>query len=87
MCAVHLINRMPLHALNKKIPHELMYGIRPNYDTLKAFGCLCFVSNLSKEKSKIQTKAFACVFLGYAPTQKGYKVYILHNKSVLCQEM
>lgn len=82
MCVIHLINRMPLHALNKLIPYELMYGFRPNYDTLKTFGCLCFVSTLNKERSKIQPRAFACVFLGYAPTQKGYKVYNLQTKVV-----
>ena len=65
---------MPLQALKKKVPYELMYGRKPKYNNLKAFGCLCFVSTPSKERTKIDPRAYACIFLGYSPSQKGYKL-------------
>ena len=48
MCAVHLINRMPLQAIYRKVPYELLYRNKPNYNHLRAFGCLCFVSTSNK---------------------------------------
>lgn len=82
MCVVHLINKMPLQALHKKIPYEMLYGRKPNYNHLKAFGYLCFASTLNKDRSKIDPRATACVFLGYSPTQKGYKLYTINTKHV-----
>lgn len=59
-----------------------MYGCKPNYKNLRAFGCLCYVSTPNKHRTKIEARASSCVFLGYAPTQKGYKLYDLTTKKV-----
>ena len=41
----------------------------------KFFGCIVFVHIPSKDKSKFDPRTAKCIFLGYSPTQKGYKCY------------
>ena len=50
---------------------------------LKVFGCLCFVSTLKRDRSKLDERAEPCVFVGFSQHQKGYNVYILKTKNVL----
>lgn len=52
--------------------------------SVKVFGCTGFIHARSKTRSKLVPKATKCVFLGYFPTQKGYKCYDLSHKKI-CQ--
>lgn len=50
MCAVHLINRMPLQVHQFVSPYEKLFQESPSLDHLKVFGCcvfypLCNISN------------------------------------------
>lgn len=46
------------------------------------FGCLCYASTVFVNKDKFQTKAQACVLLGYPLAIKGYKLLNLASKHV-----
>lgn len=46
------------------------------------FRCLCFVSTPQPGRSKFHSRAQSHVFLGYAPTQKGYKVLNLETNHI-----
>ena len=81
--AAHTINKMPLIPLNNMTPHEKLYGVKPSHDMLKVFGCLCFVSTLKRDRTKLDERADPCAFIGYSQQQKGYGVYNLKTKSVL----
>ena len=76
LTAAYLINRLPTQVLNKQSPVEVLsspsdlFAIPP-----KVFGCVCFVHNHSPTRGKLDPRAIKCVFLGYSPTQKGYKCY------------
>ncbi|KAL2232264.1 UNVERIFIED_CONTAM: Retrovirus-related Pol polyprotein from transposon RE1 [Sesamum indicum] len=83
LTATHIINKLPTPTLNWKSPFEILHKKNPSYDALKSFGCLCFASNVYPGKSKFDHRAFECVFLGYMPNQKGYKVFDIHNNKVL----
>ena len=41
----------------------------------KFFGCMAFVHIYDHHHSKLDPKATKCLFLGYPPTQTGYKCY------------
>ncbi|MBJ4159980.1 hypothetical protein JGD54_25530, partial [Salmonella enterica subsp. enterica serovar Typhimurium] len=73
LAAAYLINRMPLKALNLKSPLAILKGHSDYIVPPKVFGCVCFVH--TRNTGKLDPKALKCVFIGYSPTQKGYKCY------------
>ena len=73
LAAAYLINRMPLKPLDFKCPLEVLIGTRNFIVPPKVFGCVCFVP--TRNVGKLDPRALKCVFIGYSPTQKGYKCY------------
>jgi len=62
--------------LNYSSPHEMLYKIEADFNGLKVFGSLCYVSTLSTNRKKIDPRASKCVFIGF---KRGTKRYILLN--------
>ena len=73
LVAAYLINRMPLKTLNFRSPLEALKGKNDYTVPPKIFGCVCFVH--ARNSGKLEPRALKCVFIGYSPTQKGYKCY------------
>lgn len=68
--------------MHNQIPFTLLYNNPVDYHFLKIFGCLCFASTLTSHCLKFQPRAKACVFLGYHPGIKGYKLYDIVSKNI-----
>jgi len=87
LTAAHLINRMPSRVLNLKTPLETFLKFFPTAPIsdnlpLKIFGCTAFVHE-HKQIGKLEPRAIKCVFVGYSPTQKGYKCFDPNSKWLL----
>ncbi|KAL8089306.1 hypothetical protein AgCh_038927 [Apium graveolens] len=74
LTAVHLINKLPTPVLHNKSPFGLLYNSLPEYDNLRVFGCLAFAYNLANTSDKFEHRGVPCLFLGYPPHQKGYRL-------------
>ena len=82
LTAVYIINRIPTTALQNKVPYEVLYETAVDYNELKVFGCLAFAANTGSKNDKFQPRGLPCVFLGYPPTQKGFRLMNLQSKEV-----
>ncbi|RVW36998.1 Retrovirus-related Pol polyprotein from transposon TNT 1-94 [Vitis vinifera] len=86
LTATYLINRMPSRVLTFQSPRQLLLKKFPHTRAsssdlpLKVFGCTTFVHLYPQNRSKFAPRANKCIFLGYSPTQKGYKCYSPTNK-------
>lgn len=79
---VHLINRMPSKILNEKSSFHVLHNEQSSLERLKSFGCLCYVSSLTRGRDKFMPRANPCIFVGYPSGQKAYKVLDLITKSI-----
>lgn len=80
LTAVYLINRMPSRVLKYHTPLSILLQAYPHTHLisnlpLKTFGCTSYVHILGPNRSKFDSRALRCVFLGYSSTKKGYKCY------------
>jgi hypothetical protein len=63
-------------------PFELHFGHKPSVSQFRSFGCKCFVlkhGNLDK----FESCSFDCIFLGYTPHGRSYRVYNFETDTVV----
>lgn len=88
LTSTYLISRMPSHVLGFKTPFSMFKTYFPASRlttdlSLRVFGCSGFVHVHDHHRSKLDPRAKKCVFVGYAPSQKGYKYYDLTTRKVI----
>jgi len=81
--AVFLINRRPSSSINNSIPYHLLFHKMPDYSSLRVFGCLCYPNLSATTRHKLSPRSTACVFLGYPPSQKGYRCLDLSSRKII----
>nr|GEU61029.1 hypothetical protein [Tanacetum cinerariifolium] len=82
MC--YTLNQSLVHTLHGKIYYELLKGKKPDLKYFRVFGSLCYPTNDYDDVGKLKAKADICIFIGYAPTKKAYRVY--NNRTRKIQE-
>ncbi|GJZ45711.1 putative ribonuclease H-like domain-containing protein [Tanacetum coccineum] len=76
--ATALLHHEPIHLIHtrhNKTPYELVHDKKPDLIFFRVFGALCYPTNDSEDLGKFQAKADIGIFVGYAPSRKGYRIY------------
>ncbi|GJV97005.1 putative ribonuclease H-like domain-containing protein [Tanacetum coccineum] len=73
--ACYTQNRSLIHTRHNKTPYELVHEKKPDLIFFRVFGALCYPTNDSEDLGKFQAKADIGIFVGYAPSRKGYRIY------------
>ena len=66
-----LVNRTPTSIFRGKTPYEILFKVKPTYDHVKIFGCLCYVHQRPKQKDKFASRNRKCMFVDYPFGKKG----------------
>nr|GFA19066.1 integrase, catalytic region, zinc finger, CCHC-type, peptidase aspartic, catalytic [Tanacetum cinerariifolium] len=73
--ACYTQNRSLIHTRHHKTPYELVHNKKPDLTFFKVFGALCYPTNNSEDLGKLQPTVDIGIFVGYAPSRKGYRIY------------
>nr|GEU46224.1 hypothetical protein [Tanacetum cinerariifolium] len=81
--ACYTQNRSLIHTRHNKIPYELVYNKKPDLTFLCVFGTLCYPTNDSEDLGKLQLTTDIGIFVGYAPSRKGYRIYNKRTRRIM----
>jgi histone deacetylase 1/2 len=73
LTATYLINRMPSKVINFDTPLERLFHTKPDYESLRTFGCACWPNLRPYNNHKLSFRSKECAFLGYSNLHKGFK--------------
>ena len=60
--------------LNNVTPYELLKATKPNVSHLRTWGVRCFAHVPVELQTKLGNKSVECLFMGYPPSGRGYRV-------------
>lgn len=85
----HFLLIEPLHRARKiNLLFSLLYDTPVDCNPLTLLGSLYFVSTLQSHRNEFHPRARACVFIGYPPVIKRYKLYDIFSKSYfICRDI
>ncbi|RVW98342.1 Retrovirus-related Pol polyprotein from transposon RE1 [Vitis vinifera] len=55
----------------------LIPEVKPSYQSVRIFGCLCYSHNLNRDKDKFASQSRKGIFVGYPFDKKGWRLYEL----------
>nr|GEW10667.1 hypothetical protein [Tanacetum cinerariifolium] len=76
-------NRSLIHTRHNKTSYELVHDKKPDLTFFHVFGALCFPTNDSEDLGKLQPTADIGIFVGYAPSRKGYRIYNKRTRHIM----
>ncbi|GJW34384.1 integrase, catalytic region, zinc finger, CCHC-type containing protein [Tanacetum coccineum] len=72
--ACYTQNRSPIHTRYNKTSYELVHEKKPDLTFFRVFNALCYPTNDSEDLGKLQPTTDIGIFVGYAPSRKGYRI-------------
>jgi hypothetical protein len=82
LTATYLINMHPSKTINNETLVHRLLGTKPDYKSLRVFGCACWPNLRPYNKRKLAFRSTKCVFLGYSPKNKGVKCLEVSSERV-----
>ncbi|GJX13822.1 retrovirus-related pol polyprotein from transposon TNT 1-94 [Tanacetum coccineum] len=76
-------NRSIVCLRHDKTPYDLLHDKPPDLSFFHVFGALCYPTNDSENLGKLQPKADICIFIGYAPTKKAFRIYNRRTRRII----
>ncbi|GKD18946.1 retrovirus-related pol polyprotein from transposon TNT 1-94, partial [Tanacetum coccineum] len=76
-------NRSLIHTRHNKTHYELVHDKKPDLTFLRVFGAMCYPTNDSEDLGNFQAKADIGIFVGYAPSRKGYRIYNKRSRRLM----
>nr|GEY94527.1 integrase, catalytic region, zinc finger, CCHC-type, peptidase aspartic, catalytic [Tanacetum cinerariifolium] len=76
-------NRSLIHTRHHKTSYELVHNKKPDLTFFRVFGALCYPTNDSQDLRKLQPTADTGIFVGYAPSRKGYRIYNKRTRRII----
>nr|GFB10019.1 integrase, catalytic region, zinc finger, CCHC-type, peptidase aspartic, catalytic [Tanacetum cinerariifolium] len=73
--ACYTQNRSLIHTRHHKTSYELVHNKKPDLTFFRVFGALCYPTNDNEDFGMLQPTADTGIFVGYAPSRKGYRIY------------
>nr|GFA57656.1 integrase, catalytic region, zinc finger, CCHC-type, peptidase aspartic, catalytic [Tanacetum cinerariifolium] len=73
--ACYTQNQSLIYTRHHKTPYELVHNKKPDLTFFRVFGALCYLTNDSEDLGKLQPTADTGIFVGYALSRKGYRIY------------
>jgi hypothetical protein len=90
--ATYCANRSPSSSRGFKTPYELRFGHVPNLHHMRIFGCRAMAHIAPEKRKLLDYHAVECIFMGYADSQKGYRLYnpktkqFFVSRNIICDE-
>nr|GEU36998.1 Gag-Pol polyprotein [Tanacetum cinerariifolium] len=81
--ACYTKNRSLICTHHHKTPYELVHNKKPDLTFFRVFGALCYPTNDSEDLGKLQSTADIGIFVGYAPSRKGYRIYNKRTRRIM----
>ncbi|GJU90382.1 retrovirus-related pol polyprotein from transposon TNT 1-94 [Tanacetum coccineum] len=81
--ACYTQNRSLIHTRHNKTPYELVHDKKPDLTFFRVFSALCYPTNDNKDLGKLQSTVDIGIFVGYAPSMKGYKIYNKRTRRIM----
>jgi transposase InsO family protein len=80
LTATYLINRVSSRVIDNVSPIQFLISRFPSVPILqnlesRVFGCVAFVHVHQQHRTKLDSRAVRCIFVGYPPNKRGYKCY------------
>nr|GFC06537.1 retrovirus-related Pol polyprotein from transposon TNT 1-94 [Tanacetum cinerariifolium] len=66
-----------------KTPYELLHSKLPDLSFFYVFGALCYPTNDSENLGKLQPKADIGIFIGYARSNKAFRIYNRRTRRIV----
>ncbi|GKE31934.1 retrovirus-related pol polyprotein from transposon TNT 1-94, partial [Tanacetum coccineum] len=81
--ACYIQNRSLVHTLHNKTPYELVHEKKPDLTFFCVVGAFCYPTNDSEDLGKLQPTVDIGIFVGYAPSRKGYRIYNKRTRRIM----
>jgi hypothetical protein len=82
MWAAHLYNVTPHPISNNQSPFQLLFNYRYNIQKLRVWGCDSYVQLLPDKQSKIQSRTWTGVFVGFHKETSSYRIMNPNTKAI-----